>query len=138
MKWLAALLAAAVVTVVVAFVVAVGSTRDSVPGALRDCVLDGQAGIVRGPAELGGRIRTDIGAGELRERTRTKLGQDTAVVLEGSNYRILVLAARKSPPLDGDLAQRVFDRAPAYALVAKEVDPSQGVLAGCVRLVAAR
>ena len=87
--------------------------------------------------DLGGPIRADIDASAVRELSRTRLGDDTVVLLGGTNYRILVLAGQKSPPLDGDLARRVYDRAIAYALVAKEVDPIDGVLRGCIALVAA-
>lgn len=134
MKWLALLLGVSVVAGIVALVVAIGSTRDTVPGTLRDCVLDGNAGLVRGPADLGGQIRSDIDAGTIRERSRARVGDDTAVLLAGTNYRILVLAGRASPPLDGDLGRRVYERAGEYALVAKEVDPVQGALGGCIAL----
>lgn len=138
MKWAIAAVVVAVVSVVVALVVAVGSTRDAVPGELRGCVLDGQAGIVRSEGDFGALARSDIGAGALREVRRTRLGEDTAVLLQGTRYRLLVLAGRKSPPLDGDLPRRLFERTNEYALVARELDPSRGVLADCVALVAAR
>lgn len=134
MRWALAAVLAAVASVVVALVLAVGSTRDTVPGALRDCVLDGQAGIVRSEADLGAQARSDIGAGALRERSRTRVGDDTAVLLEGTRYRLLVLAGRGSPPLDGDLPRRVYERAAAFALVARETDPIRGVLRGCVEV----
>jgi len=132
-------LAAALVTaagVVVAFVLAVSSTRDPVPDRLRDCVVDGQAGVMRSAADLGAQPRSDIAAGAVRELSRTRAGDDTAVLLEGTNYRLLILAGRKSPPLDGDLPLRVYERTLEFALVAKEVDPIEGVLRDCVALVA--
>lgn len=134
MKWALAAILAAMATVVVTLVLAIGSTRDPVPERLRDCVVDGQAGIMRSEADLGAQPRSDIGAGALRERSRTRIGDDTAVLLEGTRYRILVLAGRGSPPLDGDLPLRVYERTPEFALVAKETDPIQGVLRGCIEV----
>ncbi len=138
MRWaaLAALLAA--VGSVVVFVLAVRSTRDPVPTALRDCVMDGDAGIVRSAGDLGVRTRADVGDRVIREVGRRQVGEDTAVLLQGSGYRLLVLAGRKSPSLGGDLPLRVYERTNEYALVARELDPMRGVLAGCVEVVAAR
>ena len=136
MRWALALALVAVAAVVVAFVVAVGSTRDPVPAALRDCATDGGAGVMRSAPDLGAQARSDIVAGALREVSRSRVGDDTAVLLAGTGYRLLVLAGRKSPGLDGDLAMRVFERTAAFALVAKEVDPVRGVLRGCVAIQA--
>lgn len=136
MKWALALALASLASVVVALLFAVGSTRDPVPDRLRECVQDGQAGVMRSEADLGAQPRSDIGAGVVRERARTRVGDDTAVLLEGTNYRLLVLAGRKSPPLDGDLPLRVYERTPEFALVAKEVDPIRDVLRDCIALVA--
>lgn len=138
MKWALVLALGAVAAVVAAFALAVGSTRDPVPDRIRDCVVDGQAGVVRGAADLGAQPRSDIGAGAVRELTRTRVGEDTAVLLRGTNYRLLVLAGRKSPPLVGNLPLRVYERTPEFALVAKEVDPIEGVLLGCVTLASRR
>ncbi len=132
MRWALALAVVAAVSVVVAFVLAVRATRDPVPGRMRDCVLDGQAGVMLSETDLGAQPRSDIGAGAVRELSRTRVGDDTAVLLEGTRYRLLVLAGRKSPPLDGDLPLRVYERTPEFALVAKEADPIEGVLRGCV------
>ena len=138
MKWALAAALAAVAGVVAVFVLAVASTRDPVPDRFRECATEGQAGIMRSEADLGAQPRSDIGARAVRELSRTRVGADTAVLLEGTNYRILVLAGRKSPPLDGDLALRVYERTADYALVAKEVDPVDGVLRDCVALAAMR
>lgn len=132
MRWALAALAAGVVGVVVAFVLAVGATRDPVPERLRACVVDGQAGVMRSEADLGAQPRSDIGAGTVRELSRTRVGEDTALLLEGTGYRLLVLAGRGSPPIDGDLPLRVFERTAEFALVAKETDPVRGVLRGCI------
>lgn len=135
MRWALAAILTSAVGVVVALGIAVSSTRDVVPERLRDCVRDGQAGVMRGPADLGTQVRSDIGAGALRERGRAAVGDDTAVLLEGTGYRLLVLAGRESPPLDGDLPLRVYERTAEWALVAKETDPIAGVLGNCVTLV---
>lgn len=138
MRWALLLALGAAASVVVAFVLAVGSTRDPVPDRMRTCVEDGQAGVMRSEADLGAQPRSDIGARAVRERSRIRVGDDTAVLLEGTNYRLLVLAGRKSPPLDGDLPLRVYERTAEYALVAKEVDPIRGVLRDCIALIAGR
>jgi len=138
MRWALVAVLAAVVSVVVALAFAIGGTRDVVPERMRSCVVDGQAGVMTSEADLGAQPRRDIGAGAVRERSRTRIGESTAVLLEGTNYRILVLSGRKSPPLDGDLPLRVFERTREFALVAKEVDPLDGVLRDCVALVAGR
>lgn len=138
MKWALGLLALALVAVVVAFVLAVDSTRDPVPGRLRACATDGGAGVVRGEIDLGAQPRSDIGAGALRVRARRQVGEDTAVLLDGTRYRLLVVAGRGSPPLTGDLGRRIYDSAAQYALVAKEVDPVRGVLGDCIALVSGR
>jgi hypothetical protein len=130
-KWALALALVAVVCVVVAFVLAVDSTRDPVPDRIRDCVVDGRAQIVLSEADLGTQARSDIGAGAVRELARTRVGEDTAVLLRGTTFRLLVLAGRKSPPLGGNLPLRVYERTPEFALVAKEVDPIEGVLRAC-------
>jgi hypothetical protein len=136
-RWAAAAAALALIGVVVAFVLAFASTRDAVPTELRDCVLDGNAAIARSAADLGVSARADIGDGVLRETGRRRVGEDTAVFLQGSGYRLLVLAGRKSPPLDGDLPLRIYERTNEFALVARERDPMRGVLSGCVEVVAA-
>lgn len=135
MRWALAAALVALACVVAAIAVAIRSTRDPVPGRLRDCVLDGRAGIVRSEGDLGSQVRSDIGAGAVRETRRVRLGDDTAVLLRGTGYELLVLAGRKSPPLSGDLPLRVFELTPAYALVARESAPSTGVLRDCIALV---
>jgi hypothetical protein len=137
-KWAGAVAALALVGTIAALVLAIRSTRDPVPGALRDCVLDGEAAILRSAGDLGVRGRADIGDGVLRELGRRRVGDDTAVLLQGSGYRLLVLAGRKSPPLGSGLPLRIYERTSEFALVARELDPLRGVLSGCVEVVAAR
>ena len=138
MRWAFALVALALVGTVVAVVLAVRGTRDPVPARLRACVMAGEAQVVQSDGDLGTQVRSDIGARALRATGRTRLGEDTAVLLRGTGYRLLVLAGRKSPPLGGDLGLRIFTRASAYGLVAKETDPSRGVLEDCVAAAQAR
>lgn len=138
MKWAIGLVVVMALACVAAFVLAVGSTRDVVPVDLRACVRKTDAAQMRSPGDLGTRTRTDVGAGALREVSRRRLGPDTAVLLQGSGYRLLVLGANGSPPLDDQLAQRAYLQTPRFALVAREIDPVRGALAGCVALVAAK
>jgi hypothetical protein len=133
-RWALALIVVTVAAVVVALVVAVRATGDPVPDRLRRCVEAGQAQVVRSEGDLGAQVRSDIGAGALRTVARQAVGDDTVVLLQGTRYRVLVLAARKSPPLTAGLPLRVFQHADAFALVAKETAPSRGVLADCVAL----
>ncbi len=137
MKWALALLGVVAVGAVAAFVFAVASTRDVVPVDLRACVRRSDATQMRSPGDLGSRVRTDVDAGALRESSRRRLGPDTAVLLDGTGYRLLVLGAKGSPPLDGALARRAYLQTARFALVARELDPVQGELAGCVTQVAA-
>lgn len=137
MKWalLGALSMLAVVTV--GFILVIGANRDPVPDALRECVLGGGAGVILSEGDLGAQVRSDLEAGAVRELSRSPVGQDTAVLLEGANYRLLVLVGRGSPASDGNLPVQIYDRASEFALVAREVDPQKNLLRGCVRLVAA-
>lgn len=135
MKVAGALLALASALTVVVFVLAVASTKDDLPGDLRKCVLRGQAQVVHGPANLGP-ARPEIAAGTLTRVRTLKKGKDTVMVLQGRQFRLLVLADAKAPPLTGDLPKRLYEHADAYPLVALEVDPLKGVLSGCAGIVA--
>lgn len=136
MKWALIGALSMLVVVVVGVVLVVGANRDPVPGALRECVLGGGAGVVLSEGDLGAQVRSDLEADAVRELTRSPVGEDTAVLLAGTNYRLLVLLGRGSPAPDGDLPQQIYDRAAEFALVAREVDPQKNLLSGCVRLVA--
>jgi hypothetical protein len=128
---------ATLVVVVVGCVLLVRANRDPVPGAVRTCVESGGAGVMLSEGDLGAQARSDIGAHAVRELSRARVGDDTAVILRGTNYRLLVLLGRKSPAPDGNLPLQVYDRTSEFALVAKEADPLKDLLSGCVRLAAA-
>lgn len=136
MKWALAGALAMLVVVVVGFVLVVSVNRDPVPGALRGCVLDGGAGVMLSEGDLGAQVRSDLEAGTVRELERVPVGEDTAVLLAGANYRLLVVLGRGSPAPNGNLPLQVYERAAEFALVAKEIDPQENLLRGCVRLVA--
>ena len=136
MKWAVALLATIAIGAVAAFVVAVASTRDTVPVDLRACVRRSDAVQMRSPGDLGTRTRTDVASGSLRETSRVKLGPDTVILLQGTRYRLLVLRGKGSPPADGALARRAYLQTAQFALVAREIDPVRGELQACVTQVA--
>lgn len=137
MKWALAGALAMLVVVVVGFALIVSANRDPVPDALRGCVVDGGAGVMLSEGDLGARARSDIDAGAVKELGRTPVGEDTAVLLGGSTYRLLVLLGRGSPAPDEDLPRQVYERTSEFALVAKESDPLKDLLRGCVELTAA-
>ncbi len=135
MKVAGGLLALASVATIVAVILAISSSKDDLPGDLRACLLRGEASIVKGPINLGA-ARREIDAGTL-DRVRTvRHGDDTVIVFAGQRFRLLVLANASSPSLDGDLPRRIYEQADAYPVVAIEIDPVSGVLAGCAGLAA--
>jgi hypothetical protein len=134
-KLAGALMALASLVTVVVFVLAVGGSKDDLPGDLRDCVKRGQAAVVHGPASLGA-ARREIAAKSLTKVNTIQNGEDTVIVMRGSSFRLLVLANASSPTLSGDLPKRLYERADEYPLVALEVDPVKGVLSGCAGIAA--
>ncbi len=136
MKWALFGALSMLAVVVVGFVLVISANRDPVPDAVRTCVLDGGAGVVLSEGDLGAQVRSDLEADAVREVSRSRVGDDTAILLEGTNYRLLVLMGRGSPAPDGNLPLQIYDRASEFALVAREVDPQKNLLRGCVRLVA--
>ena len=135
MKALVALVALMGVAAVVGFVVAVRGTRDPVPGRLQACVRDTDANLAHGPIELQA-ARADVEAGAVRETARYRIGDDDALLLTGTRFRMLVLAGRKSPGLGGNVPLEAYRRAGEFAVVAIEVDPVRGQLDACARSVA--
>lgn len=136
MKGIFALVALALAVVVTVLVLAIVRTHDDVADDLVRCVENGDAGVVRGP-DLLGPLRADLANGQPpRIVRRYRLGENGAVLLEGGGYRILALDGRNGPPLDGDVALRIFERTSDFAVVAVERDPLRGVLAGCASLQA--
>jgi hypothetical protein len=125
---LTALLAAAGATV--AIVWALTRSHDSVPERLRSCVEDRDAHAVKTSEGLAS-ARPDVLAG-VRPRERAfDLGQDRGVLLQGSDYAVLVVRSPTNPPLAADLLRAVYRDPSAYALVAVERAPVRGVLAAC-------
>lgn len=135
MKIAGALIALASVVTVVVFALAVGASKDDLPGDLRKCVQRGQAIVVHGPANLGP-ARPEIAARTLTKLRTLKKGEDTVIVMQGRQFRLMVLANAKSPTLAGDLPKRLYEHADEFPLVALEVDPTKGVLSGCAGIVA--
>lgn len=134
MKAALALLALGAAAVLTVFVLAVVRTHDDVSDDLTTCIQNGDAAVVRG-TDLLGPLRADL-ANDAPPRVvkRYALGDNRAVLLEGTGYRVLALDGRGGPRLDGDLALRIYDRTADFALVAVERDPLTGVLAGCAAL----
>ena len=135
MKIAGALIAVASVITVIVFALAVSASKDDLPGDLRKCVQRGQAVVVHGPTNLGV-ARREIGAKTLTKMRTVTKGDDTVIVMQGSRFRLMVLANDSSPGLSGDLPKRLYEHADEYPLVALEVDPVRGVLTGCAGLVA--
>lgn len=138
MKWGIGGVALMAVASVVALIVAISGTRDPVPGQLRTCAQDARLAIVLGQGDLDGQPRSDIRADAVREVQRTKVGDDTAVILQGTAFRLLVVGTDDSPSLDGDLARRVYENPSAYALVARGGADNSGALGECVEVAVAR
>lgn len=134
MKIAGALMTLASIVTVVVFALAVSKTKDDIPGAMRECVKNGGAGVVKGPVNLGG-ARREIDAGTLKRERQLSNGESTVIVLSGQRFRLLVLANESSPSLAGDLPRRIYERADAYPLVALENDPVKGILFSCASLV---
>jgi hypothetical protein len=129
------LFAIASAATVLVIVLAISSSKDDLPGDLRACVQRGDATVVKGPVNLGS-ARREIDAGTLRRDRTVRNGDDTVIVFSGTRFRLLVLANETSPPLGGDLPRRIYERADEYPVVAIEVDPIKGILAGCAGIAA--
>jgi len=136
MKGWVALVVLAVAAVVTVLVLAIVRTHDQVPERLARCIENSDAAVIAGP-DLLGPLRADLAGGMPPKLTRRyRLGEDDAVLLTGSRYRILVVPGRDGPPLDGDIALRVFERTSDFAVIGVERDPLKGVLAACASLEA--
>jgi hypothetical protein len=133
-KGLLALVVVGAVLAAAAAVLAIGSTRDPVPGAIKDCVREGGATVVRGQEGLQP-VRDDLLARALRpEAPPVAVGQDRAVVLAGARARVLVVATPRGASLDvPDLPTTLYADPSRFSVVAVEVDPVRGLLARCVR-----
>ncbi len=125
------LLVAAMLTVLVLSIV---RTHDDVRDSVATCVTNSEAAIAAGPDVLG-MLRADLANGTSPQVTqRYSLGENDAVLLTGTGYRLLAMPGRNGPSLDGDVALRVFEQTSSFALVAVERDPLRGVLAACASL----
>ena len=133
MKLALGIMAVMVVGIAVLIAVAVRSTNDDTPDHLTACLKDTDAVVVRGSDGLAG-LRRDLVLQTPPKVQRLQVGDDPGALLSGTGYRVLVLTGRKSPSLAGDLPDRVYHRADAYAVVAVEPEASQGMV-GCARTV---
>lgn len=125
---LTALAAAAAATVAIVF--AVQRSHDGVPERVRACAEARGAHAVKTREGLAS-ARPDVLAG-VRPRARVfRLGQDRAVLLQGTDYAVLVVRSPSNPPLPGDLLRSVYRDPSPWALVAVERAPVRGVLARC-------
>jgi hypothetical protein len=136
-RWLALLALAAGALSLAALAFAFGASRDPVPGDVKACVREGGGTLVRGPEGLQP-VRADLLARDLPVGRRLRLGPETeAVVLEGTQARVLVVAGPSSPRLEGpDFLDRLYADPSRFAVVASEVDPRRGLLARCAQSAA--
>jgi hypothetical protein len=118
---------------VVAVVFAISSSRDPVPGAIKDCVREGGGSVVRGQEGLQP-VRDDILVRRLRPAGPPRpVGENEAVVLEGEIARVLVLASPRGASLDvPDLPTTLYADPSRFSVVALERDPVRGLLAQCL------
>lgn len=135
MKALVVLVVVGLVGAVAAGVWAVTSTRDPVPGAIKDCVRSGGGSIVRGSEGLQP-VKADLLDRALRPAGPVQpVGQNSAVILRGSQARVLVLATPRGAALDvPDLPTVLYADPSRFSVVALERDPVRGLLAQCVDL----
>lgn len=133
MKGLLALVAFGFVASVAALVLAVGSSRDPVPGSIKDCVREGGGTLVRGQEGLQP-VRDDLLTRSLRaDGPPRAVGQDRVVLLSGARARVLVLATERGASLDvPDLPTVLYADPSRFPVVAVEIDPVRGLLARCV------
>lgn len=118
---------------VAAIVLAVGSARDPVPGALKDCVRENEATLVRGPEGLQP-VRDDLlGRRLVPDGPPRAAGRNEVVILRGTSARVLVLASPRGAQLDvPELGTAVYADPSRYGVVAVERDPMRGVLERCL------
>jgi hypothetical protein len=131
---LTVLLAAAGMVAAIAF--AIGRAHDAVPGRLRRCAERSGAVAVTTRESLGA-ARPDVLAGTRLPSRSWRVGDDSAVLLQGADYAVLVVRSDANPRLGRDPLEPVYRDPSAWALVAVERDPLRGVLAACVRRDAA-
>jgi hypothetical protein len=125
---LTALLAAGAATAAIVF--ALQRSHDGVPDRVRACAEDRGAIAVKTSEALGA-ARPDVLAGREPPRRSWRIGQDRAVLMQGTDYAVLVVRAPSNPPLPAQLLRAVYRDPSPYALVAVERAPLHGVLARC-------
>ncbi|WP_372790977.1 hypothetical protein [Paraconexibacter sp.] len=129
-----ALVALLLAAVIGALVVAIVRTHDDVRDRLATCIENSDATVVAGPDVLGV-LRADLAnRTSPRISRRYRLGDNDAVLLTGTGYRLLAMRGRNGPGLDGNVALRIFEQTSDFSLVAVERDPLRGVLAACASL----
>lgn len=134
MKGWAALALLLVAGTIVGLVLAITRTHDDVPDRIAGCIERSDGQIVRGPDTLG-LLRADLARGKPpRVARRYELGDNRAVLLDGRDYRVLAVDGRDGPPLDGDVALRIYEQTSAFAVVGVERDPVKNALAACASL----
>jgi hypothetical protein len=112
--------------------VAVVVSHDDVPDDLRACVRDAGGTVVRGNDTLGA-LRADLATGGVDVGRTFRVGDNDAVLVTGTSYRLLLVAGPDSPPLDDEVGLRAYQRPEAFSVVAVERG-SQQVLLDCARL----
>jgi hypothetical protein len=132
LKTALALLTAVVVAgaAITAVVFAVQRSHDGVPERVRACAEDRGAFAVKASEGLSA-ARPDVLAGREPPRRTWRVGQDHAVLVQGSDYAVLVVRSPTNPPLPSGLLRSVYRDPSAYALVAVERAPVRGVLVRC-------
>jgi hypothetical protein len=126
---LTAMVAAA--AAIVAIVFAVNRSHDGVPGRVRACAEKRGAVAVKTSEALGS-ARPDVLAGNQLPQRAWRVGQDRAVLVQGTDYAVLVVRAPTNPPLPAQVLRTVYRDPSVYALVVVERAPLHGVLARCV------
>lgn len=135
MRWAAALAALALAGMLAAAIFAITRSHDTPPDEVEACAVEDGAHRARGEEGLRF-IREDVRAGTLRPVRRYRLGDDRAVLLEGTGSRVLVIGIPGGPSLrGGDLPFRIYRRTASFATVLAERDPVR-VLDRCAREVA--
>jgi len=127
---LTTLLAAAGMVVAVAW--AIGRAHDAVPGRLRGCAEEAGAVAVTTREALALARPDALARAQLPSRS-WRVGNDSATVLQGPGYGVLVVRSSANPPLGADPIARVYRDPSDWALVAVERAPLHGALARCVR-----
>jgi hypothetical protein len=121
---------AAAAGAIVAIVFALQRSHDGVPERVRACAEERGAHAVKTSEGLAS-ARPDVLAGVRPPARAFRLGQDRAVLLQGTDYAVLVVRSPTNPPLPGDLLLSVYRDPSPWALVAVERAPVRGVLARC-------